>query len=83
MSSAGNRARALASRAMAHPDHVRAMAGPRRREFGVWLVARTPTSKPYPCLCQGYPTCRRSRCQCDGRQVYAKRGSCCATVVQR
>jgi hypothetical protein len=48
---------------------------------GVWLVAGTPLSQPYPCRCRPGGGCSALWCPCAGRIDYAVLpDSCCAWV---
>jgi hypothetical protein len=55
-----------------NPIHAEILARPAPRVTGVWLIARTPVDRPYPCRCRLGKRCRngddKSRwCHCYGR----------------
>lgn len=46
---------------------------------GVWLVAGTPATEPYPCRCRSWGVCSPKFCPCSGRTDYINiTTSCCA-----
>jgi hypothetical protein len=49
---------------------------------GVWLVAGTPTSAPYPCRCRPGGDCSPVFCPCAGRMdAWNWPAGCCAWVT--
>lgn len=69
------------------PSNIDAHREAKKRYEGaprnLWLIARTPTHKPYPCMCRGRRPCTRL-CPCNGRTDTAGLPSmCCARRTRR
>lgn len=50
--------------------------------LGVWIIARTPTDRKYPCRCSLGRRCT-SRCWCNGRvDIDGLPGHCCGNTAK-